>query len=300
MKIVRNLIFSFIFVLLLIFIYINFDTIKSTFYSLIVKENKITIPDSNEYQRKYKYLKFKYEEDYIPHSKEDIENIFFNILNNGWSEFVFYCPTEYEKCADDIETVSSDVSTMSKIAGYVSPYNSHQSINTAISSHGEIYVKVAKKYTDDEIEKINEEIKEIYDEYTLSEKSLNEKIKIFHDYLIKNTTYDEAFANGGNSVYDSTKANGALLEHYAVCGGYAEALALFLDYINVPNIIISNKNHAWNLVFYNGEWFHIDPTWNDAEIERFEYEFYMIKTPQLLEIDNTEHSFDIDFFIEAK
>ena len=74
---------------------------------------------------------------------------------------------------------------MSKIAGYVSPYNSHQTLNTTISSYGEIYVKITKKYTDSEIEQINEEIKEIYSEYNLEEKTLEEKIKAFHDYFIE-------------------------------------------------------------------------------------------------------------------
>ena len=280
--------------------YFKFDDIKIMFNDLITKDNKVTIPESNEYKRKYTYIKFTNTNDFIPYSKEDIENIFYNILNNGWDEFIFYCPTEYENCTNDVELVSSNTNTMSKIAGYVSPYNTHQTMNTTISSYGEIYVKITKKYTNNEIDQINEEIEEIYNEYNLEEKTLEEKIKIFHDYLIKNTTYDKDFANGIKNNHNSSKANGALLEHYAVCGGYTDAMAIFLDYINVPNLIITNENHAWNLVYYDDNWLHIDSTWNDAEIERFNYEFYLINTPKLLEIDNTQHTFDTDFFIEAK
>ena len=226
--------------------------------------------------------------------------VVYNILDNGWDEFIFYCPTEYETCTTDVETVSSDTIRMSKIAGYVSPYNAHQTVGTTISSYGEIYVKITKKYTNNEIEEINNEIGEIYKEYNLEEKTTEEKIKTFHDYLIKNTTYDGVFAKEGKSEHQASKANGALLEHYAVCGGYADAMAIFLDYINVPNLIITNDNHAWNLVYINNKWLHIDSTWNDAEIERFNYEFYLINTQELLEIDTTQHTFDTNFFIEAK
>lgn len=298
-KIIKFLIVVILLFLIGFFIYINFDDIKFYVNKFITKHDNIIIPESNQYKRDYKYERFTNEEDYIPHSFNDIENIFYNILNNGWNEFVFYCPQDYEECTTDVETISSNEEIMGKISGYVSPYNSHQIINTTISSYGEIYINVTKKYSEEEINSINNEIVKIYNDLNLSDKTLEEKIKAFHDYLIKNTSYDEVFAETNTSIYKSSKANGALLEHYAVCGGYAEALSIFLDYIKIPNIIISNKNHAWNLVFINGKWLHIDPTWNDTEIERFDYEFYLIDNNKLLEIDEKEHTFDNNFFIEA-
>ena len=281
------------------FIYIDHDNISSYLRDLITKNNKIELPESNKYKRNYGYKKFTNEEDYVPHSISDIENIFYNILNNGWNEFIFYCPTDYENCITDVEKISSNVEEMSKIAGYVSPYNAHDTINTTISSYGEVYVNISKKYTQSEIEDINNKIIQLYYELNLKSKSVEEKIKLFHDYLIKNTIYDEDFANNKKSVFNSSKATGALIEGHAVCGGYADAFAIFLDYIKVPNIIISSKNHAWNLVSYDDIWLHIDPTWNDTEIERFDYEFYMINTTKLLKLDSSEHTFDTSFFIEA-
>ncbi len=299
MRNVRNLVLSLLFIFFLMIIYYNFDSVSLYFKNLITKDNEVKLSEPNEYKRNYNYKKFTNDEDYIPHTINDIENIFYNILNNGWSEFIFYCPSEYKKCTNDVEKVSSDSTIMSKISGYVSPYNAHKTINTAISSYGEVYVNISKKYSKEEINEINNKIKEIHNNLNLKDKDVEEKIKLFHDYLIKNTTYDEVFANSRKSVYNSSKANGALIDHYAVCGGYSDALAIFLDYINVPNIIISNENHAWNLVSYNNYYLHIDPTWNDTEIERFDYDFYMINTTKLLKLDPTEHKFDRDFFIEA-
>ena len=299
MRKVRNLILSLLLVFFIMFIYIDRDNISTYLRDLITKNNKIELPESNKYKRNYGYKRFTNDEDYIPHSINDIENIFYNILNNGWNEFIFYCPTDYENCTTDVEKISSDIDEMSKIAGYVSPYNAHDTINTTISSYGEVYVNISKKYTQSETEDINNKIIQLYHELNLKGKSIEEKIKLFHDYLIKNTTYDEDFANNKKSVYNSSKATGALIEGHAVCGGYADALAIFLDYIKVPNIIISSQNHAWNLVSYDDIWLHIDPTWNDTEIERYDYEFYMINTNKLLKLDSTEHTFDTSFFIEA-
>ncbi len=299
MRKIRNIVFSLLIVFFIMFIYLDYDNVSAYLKKLVTKNNQVELPESNKYKRNYGYKRFTNEEDFIPHSSNDIENIFYNILNNGWDEFIFYCPSDYEKCTTDVEKISSDVDVMSKIAGYVSPYNAHDTINTNISSYGEVYVNISKKYTQSEIEDINNKIIQIYYELHLKGKSVEEKIKLFHDYLIKNTTYDETFANSKKSVYNSSKATGALIEGHAVCGGYADAFALFLDYIKVPNIIISNKNHAWNLVSYDDIWLHIDPTWNDTEIERFNYEFYMVNTNKLLKLDSKEHSFDKEFFIEA-
>ena len=141
MKKIINLICSLIFVFIIMLFYFKFDDIKIMFNDLITKDNKVTIPESNEYKRKYTYIKFTNTNDFIPYSKEDIENIFYNILNNGWDEFIFYCPTEYENCTNDVELVSSNTNTMSKIAGYVSPYNTHQTMNTTIRKN---YKKIYK------------------------------------------------------------------------------------------------------------------------------------------------------------
>ena len=257
-------------------IYFNYGKITEFFKKYIKEENTVIIPESNTYKRNYRYQRFKNDDDFTPHSISDMENIFYNILNNGWEKFVFYCPKDYETCIEDAEKIANDKPLMSKIAGYVSPYNTHSLIKISISSYGIIYVEVAKKYSDNEIQEINNKIQEIYALLELDSKPIEEKIKLFHDYVADNTVYDEEFAENKKSIYRSSKASGALIEGHAVCGGYADTLAIFLDYINVPNIIISNQNHAWNLVYYNNEWVHIDPTWNDTEIERYDYEYYMI------------------------
>ncbi len=280
-------------------IYMNKSEIYGFFSNLIKKENIIVLKDANEYKRKYNYDRFSNIESFIPNSISDLENIFYNILNSGWDDFIFYCPSEYEECADDVKQISSNNKLMSNIAGYISPYNSFSLINTTVSSYGEIYVKINKKYSDKEITDTNNKIKSIINELNIKNLSIEKKIKAYHDYLIKNATYDKSFAEGYKNEHPSTKANGALIEGQAVCGGYTDSMAIFLDILNIPNIIISSDTHTWNLVYLEDEWLHIDATWNDTENKNFEYEFYLINTDELLNIDTKEHTFSRVFFKEA-
>ena len=78
--------------------------------------NKINIPKSNEYKKNgttYSYVKEV--NNYIPSNKDDIKNIVYTILNNGFSEFTFYCPTSYESCIDDVTQITNDEEQLSNI-----------------------------------------------------------------------------------------------------------------------------------------------------------------------------------------
>lgn len=59
-------------------------------------------------------------------------------------------------------------------------------------------------------------------------------------------------------------ATGALLSQFLpVCEGYAKAFQLLCHKINVPCVTVSSKDHMWNMVQVNGQWYHMDCTWND-------------------------------------
>lgn len=89
-----------------------------------------------------------------------------------------------------------------------------------------------------------------------------------HDYLINNCEYDyEGFES--NKIKDeSFTAYGALCLGIAVCEGYAEAADIMLNRSGVESRIISGKSrgygHAWNLVKIEGEYYHLDITWDDT------------------------------------
>lgn len=108
---------------------------------------------------------------------------------------------------------------------------------------------------------------DVLDELDLDGKTVYRKEKAFHDYLVRNVVYDSKArmkkAEGGD-VYT---AYGALVEGSAVCNGYAEAMKLLCDLSGVECRMISGtvdgENHAWNLVSIDGEWYHVDVTWDD-------------------------------------
>lgn len=85
------------------------------------------------------------------------------------------------------------------------------------------------------------------------------KILKFHDWIVKNVSYG---LMGGYADF----AVGALGNKKAVCAGYAKLLQFFLDQYGIENIYIAAKTekeqHAWNLVRYEGHWFHVDCTWD--------------------------------------
>lgn len=299
MKIVKNVILIIIILLAAFIIYFNFHDIK-IFFNSVLFENEIIIPETNEFKRTYNYDKFKISDNFIPKNKDDLYNIYFNVLNNGWENFTFYCPFEYKSCLDDIENVSADNTGLSNINGYINPYNSFKIVDTTITSFGEIIIRIEKNYTKDQIRLLQEKVKEIVNNLNLINLSDREKITQIHNYIISHTTYDSERAETKTSKYASDKAYGVLFEGYGVCSGYSDALSLFLDYFNIPNIKLSNEEHVWNLVYIENNWLHVDITWDDNDKAHLPKTSYLlITTEKLAEIDEEQHNFDKNFFIEA-
>ncbi len=87
--------------------------------------------------------------------------------------------------------------------------------------------------------------------------SNEQKVIYIHDYLVTNTDYDLTYR--GHRGYD------ALVNHSAVCEGYAMAFDDLVNRLGIPSVVISSDacNHAWNAVSLNGKWYYVDCTWDD-------------------------------------
>ena len=92
-----------------------------------------------------------------------------------------------------------------------------------------------------------------------------EQLLAFHDFLVRECEYDSQKLSNGKYSAESYTAFGALVNNTAVCQGYSEAFADFCNRIGVQNVIVSSSamNHAWNMVYLDGYWYHIDVTWDD-------------------------------------
>ena len=295
-----NLVFTIILLSLILLVYLKIDEITDFFTGFMSDEKTVEVKEKNEYARDFDYVKFQNDDEFIPVDKESILNIFYNIFNDGYDEFTFYCPSEYEDCIDDVKTIANDNVLLSKVNDYVHPFNSFKNLNTKVSGNGTVSISVSKNYTSNEIEELNKRVSDILYELNIDDLSDNiEKIRSIHNYIIKNVEYDEEMANNNTSSYRSNTAYGALVQGYAICTGYSDAMALFLDKLDIPNIKISSDEHVWNLVYLDGNWVHLDLTWNDTNNPRYQMSYFLIDTDTLFKLDPEEHLFDESFYLEA-
>ena len=110
-----------------------------------------------------------------------------------------------------------------------------------------------------------EEAEQVVDEVVTAGMSDYDIVKALHDYLVTHCDYDQRLYSG-SMPFLSHQAEGALLEGAAVCSGYAKAYEALLDAAGIPCETITgyaNGYHAWNLVQVDGEWYHVDTTWDD-------------------------------------
>ena len=153
-----------------------------------------------------------------------------------------------------------------------------------------------------EIEEINKVVDKVISEKITNSTPTREKIKIIHDFIIDNAEYDKLkYNNKNDATYKSNTAYGVLIQGYGTCNGYADAMAIFLDKLNIINYKISNDEHIWNLVYLDGKWYHLDLTWDDpiseTNINRDTY--FLITTKTLEELNDGTHNFDKKIYSEA-
>lgn len=262
-----------------------------------------TVLNNNEYANNNDYSYVKLTDDFVPKNKNDIINIYYTILNSGMSSFTFYCSNEYKDCINDINYISNNQILLSEINNFVPVYNSFQNIDTEFDSLGKVTITITHNYTNSQIETIESKVDDIYNELIKDNMNDNEKIKSIHDYIINTTKYDTDRSDNKITKYHSDIAYGALIEHYAICGGYADSMKLFLDKLNIPNYKISSENHIWNLVKLDNKWYHLDLTWDDPVTSTgedvLEYDYFLITTEQLKKLETDQHIFDENVYQEA-
>ena len=267
-------------------------------------KRKSDIIENNKYASNNSYAFIKITNNFAPQSKEDILNIYYTIINSGMTDFTFYCSKEYQDCINDVDYISNNQVLLSNINNFVPIYNSFSNIETEFDNLGKITIHITHSYQTDDINTLNVKVEEIIKELNLNELNIEDKIKVIHDYIINNTKYDVGRSDNKITTYHSDTAYGALIEHYAICGGYADSMKLFLDYLNIPNYKISSENHIWNLVYVNNKWYHLDLTWDDPVTSNgddvLEYDYFLITTDELKNIETDQHTIDTSIYIEAK
>lgn len=271
-------------------------------YIQVTKKNSVL--ENNTYASSTNFEFVQLTEDFTPRSKKDIINIYYTIINSGMEEFSFYCPSDYKDCLNDVEDISDNQNLLSGINNYVPVFNSFKNIETEYDTLGKVIVRITHTYSEKEQKEIMEAMDKIEQEVIRPEMSNEEKIKTIHDYIINHTKYDKDRSDNQIKQYKSDTAYGALIEHYAICGGYADAMKLFLDRFGIKNYKVASENHIWNLVYENNNWVHLDLTWDDPitdiGTDVIEYDYYMITTEELHQLETDQHIYNVEFYPEAK
>ena len=88
-----------------------------------------------------------------------------------------------------------------------------------------------------------------------------------HNMLARNVVYQDC-GETAHTMY------GPLAEKRGVCDGYAKAFQFVLDGLGIPSFVVAGKAmnpvrgifepHAWNLVYIDGTWTHIDLTFDST------------------------------------
>lgn len=262
---------------------------------------------TNEY---YVEDNFDYVNNYINtgiKNKDELINFIYYTLNSGTSYLERYIDITYTEYQNDINSLTINdgkgfKDVISILNNFVHPYNSSNNIRLTYGGDYTLGITVNKAYTETEIEEINNIVNKVIEEKINNSTPPKEKIKIIHDYIIDNTEYDKLkYENKEDTTYKSNTAYGVLLEGYGTCNGYADAMSIFLDKMNIINYKISNNEHIWNLVFLDGSWYHLDLTWDDpisdTNINRDTY--FLITTETLEKINDGTHTYNKQIYKEA-
>ena len=120
-----------------------------------------------------------------------------------------------------------------------------------------------------------------------------EKIRALHDYIVLNTRYDVENIPERTHPIEAYSAYGALINGVAVCDGYTRAFRYLLNEVGIENHYVSGVagsggGHAWNIVKLDGEWYHVDTTWNDPipdRPRRVRYKYFLVSDETLRTYD---------------
>lgn len=273
-------------------------------YTIDKKYSKINI---NDY---YKDDNFNYVDDYTESgikNRNDLINTIYYAINSGTDYIERYIDSDYTNYINDINTLTAYngaefKKVISTLNNFVHPYNSSNNVKISYGGDYKIGITINRAYTQDEINEINNKVDKILSENVNNNMPPKEKIRVIHDYIIDHTEYDKLkYENKNDDTYKSNTAYGVLIEGYGTCNGYADAMEIFLDKMNVINYKISNEEHIWNLVYLDGKWYHLDLTWDDpiSDININRDTYFLISTKTLEKINDGTHTFDKKIYSEA-
>ena len=126
--------------------------------------------------------------------------------------------------------------------------------------------------TEEEKENLQRRIDTVLDELvaTTADMPVIQRLAYWDNWLAQNNDYNSVAADPTVTYENGTPwtITGALLEEYSpVCEGYAKAFQTLCHRIGVPCVPVSSTTHMWVAARIDGEWYVVDPTWDDPTID---------------------------------
>lgn len=167
--------------------------------------------------------------------------------------------SKYDLTIDEMKEIYSGLKREHDTRWMVAAYYSN--FDVAYTFLGNKVKKVYLKNVDDEVMKrypvLLDNVNKILSGIEPTMTDLD-KIIYLHDCLTEIADYKYL-------GYQSYGAGGILGEGYGVCAGYTKTMCLLLEELGFKSRYISSSvmNHGWNGVVLNGNWYHMDVTWDD-------------------------------------
>lgn len=191
-----------------------------------------------------------------------------NALNNGFKNY----EDSVDVSAYNLPYSDEGIGALQNIMSGGLPECFHIGISYNINMRGNVisaiipqYVYTQQEYTkmyNEMITEANKLLRGIKNNNSLGDV---EKALLLHDRLAVECEYDYANYLNNKVPTISHTMYGAVVNDVAVCQGYALAYGFLLDAVGIKNEYCSSMalGHAWNIVYINGNPYHVDVTWDD-------------------------------------
>ena len=219
----------------------------------------------------------------------DLDSLGQKILNNISIEN----PSFYLEYDGDINNAGNAIEDEIDNLKYTNPYEAYNvsSYNMQMSSSsGSTTVKVrincVYKMTAEMATDLDTRARAIVASITSDSMSQIDKERAIHDWIVNNTQYDQSY-----TIYDPYNT---LIKHTGVCEGYSLLAQKMFTIAGIKSIVVEGTahggSHAWNMVYIDNKWHHVDVTWDDPVSSKdiLRYDYYNLTDSQI----SADHTWD--------
>lgn len=237
----------------ILFLFISVNVCVEINYAFISSKVKNIVPEYRLDEFYYNYLSYR-------------EQILYNTVSETIDTCAEYSDTlPYKYTVTEFDRVMKYLLADNPRYFYVNASSAE-----LLSSRHKTRIKCTYFNTPEEIEIMETELNMAIDAAQISVDGNSDEFTrevALHDYLIRNCTFAETDAIE-DGIYNT--AYGALVLGKAYSDGYALALKLLYDKNDIFNLVVYGTvyktPHMWNMVYIGQRFYHVDASWNDADL----------------------------------